>query len=140
MRMWQSDSGRDTMSPWGDAQPSEAPAYAVGDTVYSGNSGSGTVVSVEGGYISVVWDDTDLRTNSLPCECNVPKKGLAMGVRQTHAYAELELSSATYTEIAQKLRAAGYCHAFMDDGTIDMHGIGIFATCTIAVPDLVKIA
>lgn len=48
-----------------------------------------------------------------------------MGVRQTHTYAELGLSEAAYNEIAQKLRDAGYDHAFMDDGAIDMHGIGI---------------
>lgn len=48
-----------------------------------------------------------------------------MGVRQTHTYAELELSKAAYDEIAKKLRDAGYDHAFMEDGTIDMHGIGV---------------
>lgn len=48
-----------------------------------------------------------------------------MTLRQTHTYAELELSTAAYDEIAAKLRAADYDHAFMDDGTIDMHGIGV---------------
>lgn len=48
-----------------------------------------------------------------------------MTIRQTHTYAELELSPAAYDEIAQKLRAAGYDHAFMEDGAIDMHGIGV---------------
>lgn len=42
----------------------------------------------------------------------------------THTYALLELSPAAYDEIAGKLRAAGYHHAF-NDGVIDMHGIGI---------------
>lgn len=56
-----------------------------------------------------------------------------MGVKQTHTYAELGLSRAAYDEIAAALRAAGYDHAFMEDGTIDMHGIGV--TCAgIAEP------
>lgn len=48
-----------------------------------------------------------------------------MTIRQTHTFAELELSKAAYDEIATKLRAAGYDHAFIDDGIIDMHGIGV---------------
>lgn len=44
----------------------------------------------------------------------------------THTFVTLGLSDAAYDEIAQKLRAAGYNHCFMDDdGTIDMHGIGV---------------
>jgi hypothetical protein len=43
----------------------------------------------------------------------------------THTYAELELSQSAYDEIARKLREAGYDHSFMDDGVIDMHGIGV---------------
>jgi len=43
----------------------------------------------------------------------------------THTYAELELSQAAYDEIASKLKEAGYDHVFMDDGTIDMQGIGV---------------
>lgn len=53
-----------------------------------------------------------------------------MGVKDltsTHTYAELEVSKAAYMEIGQKLRNADYEHAFMSDGTIDMHGIGL--TC-----------
>jgi hypothetical protein len=46
-------------------------------------------------------------------------------VRQTHTYAELKLSPEAYDEISRKLREAGYDHAFMDDGAIDMHGIGV---------------
>lgn len=48
-----------------------------------------------------------------------------MGIRQTHTYAKLELSKAAYDEITTKLKAAGYDHSFMDDGTIDMHSIGV---------------
>jgi hypothetical protein len=51
-------------------------------------------------------------------------------LRSTHTLAELELSPAAYDEIAEKLRDAGYHHAFItdrfvDDTMIDMHGIGI---------------
>lgn len=43
----------------------------------------------------------------------------------THTFAVLELSPAAYDEIAHKMREAGYGHVFMDDGAIDMHGIGV---------------
>ena len=54
-------------------------------------------------------------------------------VRQTHTYATLEVSAAAYDEIADKLKHAGYAHAFMREvgarpeqpETIDMHGIGL---------------
>lgn len=46
----------------------------------------------------------------------------------TRTYAVLEVSRATFDEIADKLREAGYGHAFDDGGrTIDMHGIGLQA-------------
>lgn len=48
-----------------------------------------------------------------------------MTIRSTHTYAELEVSPAAYEEIAAKLRAAGYDHAFMENGAIDMHRIGL---------------
>jgi hypothetical protein len=47
-----------------------------------------------------------------------------MTLRSTYTYVELEVSAAAYDEIAGKLRAAGYDHAF-HGGTIDMHGIGL---------------
>jgi hypothetical protein len=43
----------------------------------------------------------------------------------THTYVILELSSSAHDEIAYKLRAAGYDHAFNDNGEIDMHGIAV---------------
>lgn len=43
----------------------------------------------------------------------------------THTIATLEVSPAAHGEIAAKLRAAGYDHAFMEGGLIDMSGIGI---------------
>lgn len=46
-------------------------------------------------------------------------------LRQTHTVAELEVSAAAYDEIADKLRAAEYDHAFMPCGMIDMTGIGL---------------
>jgi hypothetical protein len=46
-------------------------------------------------------------------------------IRQTHTFAVLELSEAAYLEISGKLRAAGYEHAFHNDGEIDMHGIAV---------------
>ena len=43
----------------------------------------------------------------------------------THTYVELDISPAAYDEIRMKLEAADYGHCFMDDGTIDMHGLGL---------------
>lgn len=43
----------------------------------------------------------------------------------THTFAELEVSAAAYDEIRKLLEEAGYQHAFMEDGVIDMHGIGL---------------
>jgi hypothetical protein len=46
-------------------------------------------------------------------------------LRTTYTYVEMELSDSAYNEIASKLRAAGYDHAFDKDGTIDMHGLAV---------------
>ena len=46
-------------------------------------------------------------------------------ITQTHTYAVLEISDAAYQEIATMLRSAGYDHAFMDNGKIDMHGLAV---------------
>jgi len=43
----------------------------------------------------------------------------------THTVAILELNTSAFGEIASKLREAGYDHAFIDDGVIDMTGIGV---------------
>lgn len=49
-----------------------------------------------------------------------------MSIRTTHTYAELGVTPTTWMEVADKLIAAGYEHAFHKDGTvIDMHGIAI---------------
>lgn len=46
-------------------------------------------------------------------------------MKQTRTYALLEISFAAYQEIAKKLKDAGYDHAFMKNGHIDMHGIAV---------------
>ncbi|HEY9279519.1 MAG TPA: hypothetical protein VIP51_05535, partial [Eoetvoesiella sp.] len=43
----------------------------------------------------------------------------------TYSFATLDISRRAYDEIARKLRAAGYEHAFLENGLIDMHGIGL---------------
>jgi hypothetical protein len=45
----------------------------------------------------------------------------------THTFAILEVSQACYDEIRGKLAAAGYQHAFLDEGVevIDMHGVAL---------------
>lgn len=45
-------------------------------------------------------------------------------IRQTHTYAELEVSAPVYDEIANLLRTARYDHAFIENA-IDMHGIAL---------------
>ncbi len=52
----------------------------------------------------------------------------------THTYVELEISPAAFTEIREKLEDAGYQHAFMDEATIDMHGIAV----TLELPEGLK--
>ncbi len=47
-------------------------------------------------------------------------------MKTTHTYALLEVSAAAFREVSEKLRAAGYDHAFDADGNvIDMHGIAL---------------
>lgn len=43
----------------------------------------------------------------------------------THTFSTLEVSPPVYDEIKGLLSRAGYEHAFMPDGAIDMHGIGL---------------
>ncbi len=43
----------------------------------------------------------------------------------TYTYVLMELSQTAYNEIAAKMRAAGYDHAFGVIGEIDMHGIAV---------------
>ena len=44
----------------------------------------------------------------------------------THTIAELEISELAYNEIARRLKAVEiYDHIFLDDGVIDMSGIGL---------------
>lgn len=48
--------------------------------------------------------------------------------RQTHTFATLEVSAAVFDEVMEKLQAAGYDHAFIDQGDgllIDMNGIAL---------------
>ncbi|WP_322055676.1 hypothetical protein [Burkholderia cenocepacia] len=52
----------------------------------------------------------------------------------TYTVATLALSASAFQEIAGKLRAAGYSHLFMLDGTIDMTGIGIATEPPRAAP------
>lgn len=49
-------------------------------------------------------------------------------IRQTHTYANLEVSPAAYDEVAAKLRAARYDHVFSEHGEIDMNGIALVAS------------
>lgn len=55
-----------------------------------------------------------------------------MVLKQTHTYVELEVSAATYGEIAEKLVEADYNHVFersgkgiVNRGAIDMHGLAL---------------
>lgn len=56
--------------------------------------------------------------------------------RSTHTYATLEISASAYDEIAEKLRAAGYEHAFdLPEGAIDMQGVGVLRGDDVAPLD-----
>ncbi len=57
-----------------------------------------------------------------------------MRSRGTHTYVTLEVSDAAYTEIFNKLRAAGYDHALNEDGEIDMHGLALVPVKALPEP------
>lgn len=46
---------------------------------------------------------------------------------RTHTYtlSELEVDEQTYTDIKERLRRAGYDHIFLENGVINMNGIGL---------------
>jgi hypothetical protein len=46
----------------------------------------------------------------------------------THTFVLMELSDAAYAEIKAQMEAAGYQHAFDEQGNIDMHGIAVNRT------------
>ncbi len=48
----------------------------------------------------------------------------------TYSVATLTISKAAYDEIRGRLRRANYGHVFLDDGTIDMNGIGLVREVT----------
>jgi hypothetical protein len=52
-------------------------------------------------------------------------------MRVSHTYVELPLSRAAFEEIKAKLKAAAYGHAFIDDQTIDMHGLAVVPEETV---------
>lgn len=56
-----------------------------------------------------------------------------MGLTVTHTFATLAVSKRTFEEIRRKLKNANYDHSFIDEETIDMHGIGL-----VVVPKRVK--
>lgn len=63
-------------------------------------------------------------------------------IRQTHTYAILEVSQATYDEIKEGLEKAEYNHAFHRESSerivIDMHGIAVAADPTIVRKEVEK--
>ena len=67
------------MLPWCDSHASEShntPAYAVGDTVYSGDC-HGTVVAVDAdkATMGVVWSDGDEHPITYPMDASYLRKG-----------------------------------------------------------------
>ena len=51
---------------------------------------------------------------------------MALNRTHTYTYALLEVSEDAFNEIAEKLKAEGYGHAFNDYGrVIDMHGLAL---------------
>ncbi len=52
----------------------------------------------------------------------------------TRTLAELQVSKATYNEIEKLLRAADYDHLFLEDGLIDLQGIGLTAEVQVNKP------
>lgn len=48
-----------------------------------------------------------------------------MTIRTTHTLVDLPITPRAFNEIATALRAAGYSHAFLDGGRVDMTGIAV---------------
>ena len=46
-------------------------------------------------------------------------------MRTTHTVAVMKVPKSVYDLVAAELRAAGYDHAFLDDGSIDMTGVAL---------------
>lgn len=43
----------------------------------------------------------------------------------THSLAIIDVTPRTFDELKKQLEAAGYDQAFLEEGTIDLHGIGL---------------
>lgn len=69
-----------------------------------------------------MWDPLGERLDA------IGRRGMS---RSAHTYAMLEVSESTYDEIKQKLEAAGYHHALIQNDEapalphLDMHGIAL---------------
>lgn len=48
-----------------------------------------------------------------------------MNLRTTHTFATLEINRKIFSEIFNKLHAAGYYNNLIDSNTIDMNGIAL---------------
>jgi hypothetical protein len=55
----------------------------------------------------------------------MPKMPVPSFPKTRQDYCEISLSRLAYDELAAKMRAAGYAHAIMPDGAIDLHGLGV---------------
>lgn len=53
----------------------------------------------------------------------------------THTLALMDVSASTFAEIEQKLKDAGYDHAVLDDGNLDMTGIALVRLSPVPMPD-----
>lgn len=68
-------------------------------------------------------EDPDVRAVAGSALTQAPDRKSAL--RQTHTYAVMDVSQSTYAEVHRKLLEAGYEHAVMDTGELDMHGIAL---------------
>lgn len=59
-------------------------------------------------------------------------------MKSTHTIATLEVSQAAHDEICIALEAAGYQHAFLEDGLLDMTGIGLHSVAHISDADILN--
>lgn len=85
--------------------------------------------SFEGRSDRVVLDYTRESILKEPTSTPHSKPGPRPRLRVTHTFVTLPLSDSTYSEIAEKLKAAEYYHCFIDPGkpdeTIDMSGLAV---------------
>jgi hypothetical protein len=92
-------------------------------------------------YLRRIIDAVIVAQDQAELERRLTEQNLRSPIRQTHTYVTMELSAAAYQEIADKMRAAEYDHAFNEEGEIDMHGLAVVNSMPkLAARDVISVS